>query len=442
MSIMPCMYSPRISSFLLMLACSAAPALATPEAMNKALADWRQEVGEYEAALEHAVTPEQKAAIPAPYADRIADALWRSISAKTGQKEETVQPTAEERLRGEKAKLKKRNTYEFEEDWAAPAVVWFALHPDSLAKLYEGKPRQLSYFADALLTAIEKKHYLNPAITEAIAKLAESPSERVYGIMERIFTHNGDPSARGCAALAMSIMLNNPLISAEAGSPAMARAKRIYYLKQAIALTTDSTRFGNALLSDVVLEQSYLLRYLSPGCVPPQVHVTNAQGEVATLPERGKPTLILFWHPGDPMSTDIARRLPSLATKYPGLVLAAITAAGEGEEMARGLAESGVEATFSDDAQNSASTAYRVAQLPTIAFINDRSELLYIGYPDLHLQSAMDSYFNNQGRREHGPVTIREAEPVIQPGSQPVPAQPTEQQPSDTAPALREMPEF
>ncbi len=436
------MYSPRFRSLLLLLACAATPAFATPEAMNKALADWRQELDEYMAAVDQFDTAEQRAAVPAPSADRVAAALWRSISAKTGQREEMVQPTAEERLRGAKPSVRKRNTYEFEEDWAAPAVVWFTQHPDALASLFEGKPRQLSYFADALLTAIEKKHYLNPAITEAIAKLAESPSERVYGIMERIYARNGDPTARGCAALAMSMMLSNPLLAAEAGSPAMARGKRIYYLKQAISLTTDNTRFGNALLADIVVEQSYRLRYLSTGCVPPQVHVRDLLGQSRSLPEPGKPTLILFWNPADEMSSDIARRLPSLTEKYPGLVVAAVTATVDSGELQQVLTECGVGNSYVDDAQNSAGTAYRVAQVPTIAFIGDRSNLLYLGYPDLHLQSAMDSYFSNRGKDSAGPVTVRGQAAEIQPAPLPATRPVTPATGSDVAPGLREMPEF
>ncbi len=426
-------------TLLLLLSSATAPVMANQQDMDKALDAWNRQMTEYAAAVRHAQTPEQQAAIHQPDAGKAAEGIWKSICAKTGQRDVTVQPSPEERMKGAKPTTEKRDTYEFEEDWALPAVIWFVNHPDGLAKHFESKPRQLSFYADALLGAIEHRHFANPGIADAIATLTESASSRAYNILEKIYNRNKNSLARGYAALGMSIMLGNPQVAAEAGSPAVARGKRVYYLKQALTLTPEDARFGNSSVSDIVLEQSYRLRHLSIGSVPPQITVKDMGGATHTLPAVGKPMLILFWNPSEQVSTDMARKLPTLHNRYPELMLVAITASADSEELKKALADNGVESTYVDDAQNSAGQAFRVAQVPTAVLLNERCNLLYIGYPDLHLQAAIDSFFQNRGKAPKGPSVrvVEQDAPIIQPG-----AQPAATRQGDEAPALREMPEF
>ncbi len=425
-------------AFSLFLVSAVCPAFAAPAAMNSALDAWRQKMTEYTAAIHHAQTPEQKAAVRMPEAGAIAEELWRAISGKTGQREVVVQPSPQERMRGAKPGTEKRDCFEFEESWAAPAVFWFVNRPGELARLFEGKPRQLSFYADALLEAIERHHYDSPLIVECIPKLTEGNNSRSYNILEKVFTRNPDPVARGTAALGMSIMLGNPLVAAEAGSQAVARGKRIYYLKQALALTPEDATFGSSSVSDIAVEQSYRLKNLSVGSVPPQITVSDATGKQHPLPVVGKPTLLLFWNPSEPISTDMARKLPSLKQKYPELELAAITPAPDADESRAALNESGVDSMLLDDAQHTAGTTYRVAQVPTAVLLSARCSILYIGYPDMHLQAAIDSCFRSHGQSPaHVRVVEQDTPPAIQPGSQAAPAGS-----HDEAPALREMPEF
>ncbi len=423
-------------ALILLLTSAACPAPAKPAEMNAALDAWWQKMAEYNAAVKQAQTPELKAAIRLPEAGASAAALWKSICGKTGQREVIVQPSPQERMQGVKPGTEKRDTYEFEEAWAAPAVAWFVNHPDELAKLFEGRQRQLAFYADALLESIERYHHGSPLIADCIAKLVEGGNSRCYNILKKIYSRNPDPRARGYAALGMSIMLGNPLVAAEAGSQAMARGNRVYYLRQALTLTPEDAMFGGASVSDIVVEQSYRLKHLSVGCVPPQVTVTDTTGKAQNLPVVGKPALLLFWNPTEPVSTDMARKLPTLKQKYPELELAAITAAPDGEEAQKALTESGVASFFLDTADHAAGTTYRVSQVPTAVLLSERCSILYIGYPDMHLQAALSSCFQNSGKRPS--VRVAEGEPAVQPGAQPAaPAAGL-----DEAPALREMPEF
>ena len=87
-----------------------------------------------------------------------------------------------------------------------------------------------------------------------------------------------------------------------------------------------------------------------------------------------------------------------------------------------------------DDEQNSNGQAYRVSQLPTAVLVGADSRILFIGYPGLPLQTALESLFT----KDKGPrVTVGDEAPVLQPGSQPTPAQKA----SDEVPALRDMPD-
>lgn len=429
---------------------SLAPAVADQAAMQDALNRWQQRWSEYEAALSVAQTDEQRAAIAEPDGADVAATLWKSISAKTGERDEMVEPGAEERMQGAKAELHKVSTYAFEEAWAAPAVFWFINRPQQLARLFEGKPRQLSFYADALLKSIDKRHYNSPYIAGACAKMSESPSVRVYKILEKAYARNQDATARGCAALAMSIMLTNPTIAAAEGSEAVARAKRIFFLKQALNLTPEKARFGNSTVSEVATELAYVMRHLSVGCIPPQIRVRDMKGQESSLPIPGKTMLIFFWSVDEEVGSRMVAKGDSLKRQYPGLEFCPITVHQDTESWSTRLQELGITHCYMDKADNSGGMAYRVRQLPLAVLINERCQILYIGYPDMKLQTALTAHFNENtagGSRirigEAAPAEVEE--PVIQPGSQPAPAAPAQQdmpRPSDEAPALREMPKF
>ncbi|MBQ1961033.1 MAG: hypothetical protein II349_05875 [Akkermansia sp.] len=430
---------------------SVAPALADQAAMQAAMNRWQQRLSEYEAARSVAQTDEQRAAIAEPDGSDVAAALWKSICTKPGERDEMVEPSAEERMRGAKAELRKVATYAFEETWAAPAVFWFINRPQQLARLFEGKPRQLSFYADALLKSVDKRHYSSPLIADSCAKLAESPSVRVYKILEKAYTRNQDSTARGCAALAMSIMLTNPTIAAAEGSETVARGKRIFFLKQALNLTPEKARFGHSTVSEVATELAYVMRNLSVGSIPPQIKVRDMGGKTHTLPTPGKPMLLFFWSVDEEVGRGMVAKGESLKRQYPGLEFCPITVHQDAESWSARLQELGISHCYMDNAENSGGMAYRVRQLPTAVLIDERCHILYIGYPDMKLQTALMAHFNDNVAS--GPrVRIGEsapgetaAEPVIQPGSQPTPAAPapTQQpQPSDEAPALREMPQF
>lgn len=429
---------------------SLAPAVADQAAMQDALNRWQQRLSEYEAALSVAQTDEQRAAIAEPDGADVAAALWKSISAKTGERDEMVEPSAEERMQGAKAEMRKVATYAFEDAWAAPAVFWFINRPHQLARLFEGKPRQLSFYADALLKSIDKRHYNSPHIAEACAKLSESPSVRVYRILEKAYTRNQDATARGCAALAMSIMLTNPTIAAAEGSETVARGKRIFFLKQALNLTLEKARFGNATVSEVATELAYVMRHLSVGSIPPQMKVRDMGGKEHTFPIPGKTMLLFFWSVDEEVGSRMVAKGDSLKRQYPGLEFCPITVHQDTESWSARLQELGITHCYMDLADNRGGMAYRVRQLPTAVLVDERCRILYMGYPDMKLQTALTAHFNENivsGPRvrigEAAPVG--EDAPVIQPGSQPEPAPPAVQdmpQPSDEAPALREMPKF
>ncbi len=423
------------------------PTQADEKAMQEALGRWSQRVSEYEAALSVAQTDEQKAAVAAPDAADVAAALWKSISTKTGEREEMVQPTAAERMNGAKPEPRKVATYAFEETWAAPAVFWFINRPHELARLYENKPRQLSFFADALLKSIDTRHYNSPLIAEVCAKLAESPSVRVYKILEKVYSRNQDSVARGCAALAMSLMLTNPTISAAEGSETVARGKRIFFLKQALNLTTEKTPFGSSTVTEVASDLAYVLRHLSVGSVPPQIKVRDMAGKEHAFPQPGKPMLLFFWSTEEEVGSRMVAKGDSLKSQYPGLEFCPITVHQDAESWSTRLQELGVAHSYMDNESNAGGMAYRVSQLPTAVLTNERCQILYIGYPDMKLQTALMAHFNDNvaqaPRVRIGEAKAEDDSPVIQPGSQPTPAPARgELQPSDEAPALREMPRF
>ena len=144
------------TEFIAFLAASLSPTFADEQEMRAALARISQQEAEYRAALSLATTDEQRAAIIPPSADEAAAALWKSVRSRTGTKEVPVtSPTSLRRAENAKPPATRQvPTYEFEEDWAAPAVVWLLNHPDALAKLFPDAPQKLTQVAHHLLHGV------------------------------------------------------------------------------------------------------------------------------------------------------------------------------------------------------------------------------------------------------------------------------------------------
>ncbi|MDO4221488.1 MAG: hypothetical protein Q4C88_05145 [Akkermansia sp.] len=405
-------------------------ATATEEAMNGALAVWNQQYSEYRAALQFANTEEERAQVKEPDGAEIADDLWKSVSAKTRE--------------GGKDK---GSAYEFDEPWAAPAVIWFVQHPAALAQALSKKKnpqRETAYYADRLMDALYRVHYTHPGVAAACAKLAEGNTAREYEILEKIYSRNQDKNARGCAALGMSLMLSNPLISSIGGSEPEVRAKRVYFLKRSLTLTEDNAMFGNARLSEVASEQAYRLRHLMPRSVPPQITVKDMGGTSVTVPTQGKPHLILFWAPEEETGSTMVRGIDKLAAANPGLEIVPVTHFATPDTVQQ-LQQQGISRTCLDDTAGSAARAYRIAALPTAVLVGADCTILYTGAPNMQLQAKIDACTKAQPKAEERPRVIVEDTPALQqakPQQGPAPLAPMPQPRGDTPPALRDMPQF
>lgn len=425
-------------SLTLGAAALAPAALATEAAMNQALTAWQNRLKEYHASVEQAPTPEAKAAVTAPDGMDIAPALWQSISGVTATRQEEVRGK-----KGEK-QLRTMRNYEFEEIWAAPGVVWFINHPAALAAVIGAdKPKLVTSFTNALLQSLRDTHYSAPAVADVCATLASGTSVDEYDTLEKIYTRNQDTTARACAAMGLSLMLNNPMVSGVAGSDTMVRGKRLYYLKQALLLSKDDTRFGDAPLTDVAAEQTYRLRRLSPGCVPPQLRVRDAQGKECLFPQPGKKHLLFFWTPQESVGAGLMARLKGLQQQYPDMELCPIAPAPATDEEEAALREAaGETGTYTDDSEGTAGRDYRIEVVPTAVLLDEKSTILYIGYPDMKLRTALEAAEPRKQEEKHGTIIIKdgiEDAPVLQPGSTPKPANGNA---ADTPPDLREIPDF
>lgn len=432
-----------MKSFVACALLALSPVLASEADMNRVLADWQQQVSNWQKAVQAAPTPESKAAVAAPNPAAIAPELWLTICSQTGARKETVS-------RGKGRKRTESTvtvpTYEFEQPWALPAVIWLLKHPEAFAAAFdENQQNQVTYYAEALVKSINRVHFSNPAIREICPMLAYQSGVREYEIIRKIYNRNTNPETRGCAALALSLMLNNPMISGVEGSEAMVRGKRIYYLKQALLLGNPSAPFGDTTLGEVAAEQTYRLRYLTKGCIPPQIRLRTAEGQSVTYPVPDKVNLLLFWSPEEPAGAAMVADIEQLQTKYPELEICAIAPNLAPEDL-QSAVESvpGMSLSRFDDVKGTAGSAYRVTSLPTVVLLSKRSTVLYIGAPGVQLQTSLDAAMKPlQPNRPK--VTIQPAEneaPVIQPGSRPKPADGAPAAEDAAPPALRDMPTF
>ena len=402
--------------------------MATEEAMNQALSNWNQQVTAYDEAIRNAPSEELKASITAPNGRDIAPQLWQSLNGRTGTREN---PRGKGRI----------PTYEFEKSWALPGIVWILEHPQAFTAAFtEDEQAQLTYFGEAIVESIGRVHFNNPKVGEVCPSLSATSSVREYELLQKIYQRNQHKPARAAAALGMSLMLNNPMVSSIEGSTSMARAKRLYYLKQSILLADKDTRFGSQPLTEVAMEQAYFLRHLAVGCVAPLVKVKDPQGVSHSFPTPGQLTLLLFWSPADPVSTNMLRDIDKLKAQYPGLVVCPIMPHAEPEEQQKALTDLGIAHSYVDDAKGSVGHTYRIGQLPSTILISKRCHILYAGAPDMKLQTALETATADEqaAAKANRPKVMTKGadEPVIQPGSTPRPTG------ESSIPELREMPEF
>lgn len=387
--------------------------------MQQALNTWQQQVTAYEEAMKAAENDEMRASITPPNAREIAPQLWQSINARTGTRANT--------------KGKGRiPTFEFEKPWALPAIVWILEHPQAFTAAFtEEEQAQLTWFGNAIVDSLNRVHFNSPGVGAVCPSLSATSSVREYEILQKIYQRNQNKGARACAALGMSLMLNNPMVNSVEGSDAMARAKRVYYLKQSILLAGKDTTFGKRPLTEIAMEQAYFLRHLAVGCIAPQIRVRDMGGNSLTLPKAGSPALLIFWSPAEAAGSSMMRDIDKLKTQYPGISICPIMPYSEPEEQQKALQERGITSTYTDDAKGTAGTTYRISQLPTVVLIGKDSTIMYSGAPDMKLQQALEK-IAEADKANRPTVRIKEA-----PTPTPAPAPK-----DDTIPALREMPEF
>lgn len=405
--------------------------LATESAMNQALTLWQQQVKQYEDAVKNAPSDDVRAGLTPPDGRDIAPKLWQAINGRTGTR------------KNEKG-IESIPTFEFEKNWALPGVVWILEHPQAFTAAFnEDEQEQLNYFSAAIISAIQRVHYRNPAAGTLAPSISLSASVRDYEILRKIYEKNTNKEARAAAALGMSLMLNNPIITSVEGSEAMARAKRLYYLKQSLLLGSKDSMFGQQSLVDVALDQAYFLRHLAVGAIAPLIKLQDAQGATHQFPTPGKHTLLLYWSPGNHISVDMLRDADKFKAQYPDVEICPIMPYCTTEEQQEVLENLEISQSYLDDANGSAVNTYRIASLPSAILIDKQCRIVYGGAPDMKLQTALESICPRKPltpKAKQTKVTPEQKKaPVVQP--RPAPAAPAAAK-EDSVPGLREMPEF
>ncbi len=379
--------TPRLTPRLLLsLLLASSTCHADEPAMLRALNSWQRAQSDYRAALQRAAEdPELRAELlrmpPSPR--NIAKPLWQSISKRTGSR--LITPP-----KSSKRPPYRVPTYEYEAEWAAPAVIWWLQHSDLLTQVIASK--DIERTLQSLLSTAERLHYAHPDMAELCPVLAHSASARSYDLLEKIFKKNPSATARASAALAMSLLLRHENLSSIEGDPEKVRGKRIAYIRYALQHAPRNCSFGTDPLEVIAAEEIYRLVHLNPNSVPPQIFPTAADGTTRALPIVGEPQLFYFWDPNDPASTALLRTAAPLRRQYPYLKFRAITAGITHEDIRSNpeMAQPDVEHYL--DSEGKAIHAYRIPKAGFALLIDERARLLYIGEPNLQLQAAINAY--------------------------------------------------
>lgn len=412
---------------LLALACAAlllaAPLFASEAALQKALSKWDLQLKEWEAAVEQADTPDERARVQAekPDGTELAQELWKAVGYRS-----------------------------MRETWACPAVVWWLNHPHALAQVVP--PAELPEVFSRFWKAIDAVHYQDPRIAGACEALSRSNDVRVYRMLAKIYAANPDDRARGCAAMALALYLNRPnsFSEAEWGGKDMMRAKRLFYVREAL-LKAPGAPFGHGTVDQAAAEEVYRLRNLSEGSIPPIITVLDTNSKPVRLPVRDKPTVLFFCTPNDEASVSMLNRAAVFEAQYPEFAFCPVISSMSRQEAAAALAGQGVDdCAFFLDPRGEAAQAWRMKDWPRVALISQRCRLLYYGVPNLDFQTLLDAC---KAERERDAVSLNdgvsntapgeqsqrpesEPSPAINPPSDPLPG------PERDAPDLRPMPSF
>lgn len=405
----------RLLASVCLAALYASPLVANEAALQQSLAKWDLQLEEWRAAVQQASTPEEKARALAqkPDGQELAQELWRAVGYRS-----------------------------MHEPWACPAVVWWLNHPQALAKVVP--QAELGKAFERFWKAIDAVHYQDPRIAGACAALSQSSDVRVFRMLEKIYAANPDNKARGAAAMALALYLNrtNSFSEAEWGGKDMMRAKRLFYVREAL-LKAPGVPFGESTVEKVAAEEVYRLKNLSEGSIPPIIAVADKSGKIHSLPERNKPTILFFCAPGDEASASMLGRAVVFKTQYPKFAFCPVVSSVPRQKAAELFAEQGVAADFYLDAQGEAAQAYRMEAWPRVALISHRCRLLYYGLPNLDFQTRLDAY---QAELEHDAAganapAARSPQPAPAAQPRPVPA-PERKGLEGTPPGLRPMPAF
>ncbi len=410
----------RLLAFVCLAALHASSLNAGEAALQRALAKWDLQLREWAAAVDQAATAEERARAQAGKPDGmdLAQELWKAVGY--------------------------RSMYE---TWACPAVVWWLNHPHALAKVVP--PAELKTAFSRFWKAIDAVHYQDPRIAGACEALSRSNDVRVYRMLAKIYAANPDDRARGCAAMGLALYLNrtNVLSEAEWGGKDMMRAKRLFYVREAL-LKAPGAPFGDSTIDKVAAEEVYRLRNLSEGSIPPMVSVLDSGGKAVNLPVRNRPTILLFCTPGDEASASVLSRSVVFQSQYPEFVFCPVISSMSREEASAALAEQGIACDFYLDPDGEAARAWRMEEWPRVALISERCRLLYYGAPNLDFQTRLDAC---KAEREHDAAALKQgAPPSGGNGGRPQPARPSAPAASPSPapggesepPDLRPMPKF
>lgn len=369
------------------------------ELMKNALAQWEQQIREWRAAVSQAEgeREKEKARAGRPDGTEIADALWKAVGANS-----------------------------FREEWACSAVVWWLERPGLFEQTVPAEERKKA--VGALWKSVEEVHYQNPLIAGACAALSRSADVRVYRVLEKIYAANPDDRAKGCAALALAFFLNktNVFSEAEWGGDEMKKARRVFYVREALLKAADAP-FGESTVGELAEEEIYRLRHLSEGSMAPAVTVIDGSGRAASLPLRGRASVLFFCTPDDEESVAVLKRSAVFQTQYPEFAFCPVVYAPNRDEAERRMALCGIACDFFLDADGEAARVYRVDRAPAVALVSANRRLLYFGAPDLNFQTRLDDCKREMTRqkeaaaRESGEEEPPPVEKQAPPGLRPMP---------------------
>ena len=282
------------------------------------------------------------------------------------------------------------------EEWTIPYAAFFYSLTAKETTLDDQGNAKLSFLSEReqILKIYSSTHLNNSDLSPFLISLIENGDAKNLSLFDKVIESNPNKAAKGIAALGAAIMIKNI-----GDSPELMK-KRLTYLRQAVIHAADQT-VGSMSIADIVSDELYIVRYLMPGRVAPELKGADAAGRIVQLSDfRGKALVLLFWDAASPDTERIIQFTNKMVSQYAGDKVAVLGITPEPLDRIRSLQGDGsIKWNNIIDSTDKLAKEYRVAVRPLMLILDASGKIEFLGQPSSFAELSLDSLIRGKSEK-------------------------------------------